>query len=100
MNTWACTDIPGGNNCGNRTVWRQLTKAYDGHADGWQYNSSTKRIELRSGLSTSGFPAGTYTMYVANGQNGASSSVGFTLQSASSSTSTANSCSWEWHAVI
>jgi hypothetical protein len=63
--TWSCLDIPNGSNCtsNNTTYWRQLTKPYDGHPDGWQINPGNGKLELGGFPTDSGFPEGTYKMY-------------------------------------
>lgn len=82
-NTWSCADLPWGNSCANRSNWRKLTIPVNGVADDWQYNNTTKRIEMTRGFYiNTNFPSGVYTFYVANGQNGISSTVQATLNSA------------------
>lgn len=78
-NTYGCLDIPGGNTCLNGGTWRQLTKPYNGVADGWQINNG--RIELRGGmLIEMGYPSGQYTGYTRNGLTGTPMATPFTVQ--------------------
>lgn len=78
-NTYGCLDIPGGNTCLNGGAWRQLTKPYNGVADGWQINNG--RIELRGGmLIEMGYPSGQYTGYTRNGLTGTPMATPFNVQ--------------------
>jgi hypothetical protein len=71
QNTWACIDIPGANQCADSKNWRQLTAAFyntaygENTGDDWQYNTTRKRIEMRSWLFLHwSWPSGWYRWYV------------------------------------
>ncbi|MBP9780118.1 hypothetical protein KBD33_05880, partial [Candidatus Gracilibacteria bacterium] len=71
QNTWACIDIPTANGCADSKNWRQLTAAFyntaygENTGDDWQYNTTRKRIEMRSGLFIHwSWPSGWYKGYV------------------------------------